>query len=449
MGIGKRTGITMTFRALTFVLALLFFFPPSAHAQALPKAEPERINRAISGTLQQGMQKRGFAANDHRFNNTIARATPALSAVAGSAAAITVGTVTAPAWASIALAAGVGLIVSYAVSLAVDGFINWLFNDDTIDVIQQGIPDDALVEGGPYWFYLDQIFGSNGVSVARAALQNVGATAEAICPQVLGSSEILCSGVGKYGRQFVNVYHSPSGAPANCPTGSLLNSGFCSPTTVPDGQTLENQTPQEAIEAIPDSELDKPLNPALIAALANQAWRNAANTPDYDGLPFPQSNPLTAQDAAEWIQANPDLAPTVQDFVAPNPATNPNSNPWALPSNPTAPRPTPSTPNEGTVNPNTNEPQQNLGPDPAIGAPNLEAIPTAQQIMQPIMGLLPSLKNYKATAKTGVCPRPTVELYGTHTLEAHCILIEENKETLQAAMLLAWALIALFIILSA
>jgi hypothetical protein len=63
--------------------------------------------------------------------------------------------------------------------------------------------------------------------------------------------------------------------------------------------------------------------------------------------------------------------------------------------------------------------------------------------------MLPDLRGYSPSSHTGECPRPTIELYGTHVLDAHCILIDDNKAIIQAAMLLAWALIALFIVLSA
>src|SRR5690606_942757 len=101
---------------------------------------------------------------------------------------------------------------------------------------------------------------------------------------------------------------------------------------------------------------------------------------------------------------------------------NSSSNPWSLPANPTSSTPTLAQPNQDTVNPGAGNPTTNLGPDPGIGAPALEAVPTAQQIAQPILDMLPDLRGYKPSSHAGECPRPSIELYGTHVLDAHCIL---------------------------
>ncbi|MEY2838530.1 MAG: hypothetical protein RJB60_829, partial [Pseudomonadota bacterium] len=101
-----------------------------AWAQAQPVAQPDRVGRAVSGSLQTGMQSRGFAMNDPRFGNTLARISPSLSAVAGTAGAITVGAVTAPGWVSAALAIGVGAVLSYAVTVGIDALVKWLFRTD-------------------------------------------------------------------------------------------------------------------------------------------------------------------------------------------------------------------------------------------------------------------------------------------------------------------------------
>ena len=106
--------------------------------------------------------------------------------------------------------------------------------------------------------------------------------------------------------------------------------------------------------------------------------------------------------------------------------------------------------NPSATEPGTAQSQKlDLGPDPNIGSPSLEAIPTAQQIANPVLNLLPSLKNFDVETPAGVCPRPSFDLYGHHVLEAHCDLIDDNKPAIQSAMILAWALIALLIILSA
>lgn len=453
-------------RVFTVLMVFCLAVPLSAFAQALPKPDPqpERVNRAISGVLQQGMQRRGFAANDHRFMNTVARSTPALSAVAGTTAvAVTVGTVTAPAWVTVALAIGVGSVVTYAIDIGLNALVNWLFRDDGLidqysEAEKQRDPSAGVAAGLPAWRIqmpvargvTREAWGGDGLALAREAFDswyrfNGSTKPELECRLSSDGRQASC---GAMSAVYVN-----KGPSQSCAQGSYLLVGEgCFAYSFPIENVVEDKTgvtPQEAIDNLPEEILDEELNPEIIAALANRAWQQAATDPNYDGLPFPQSNPLTAADALPWIKANPDLAPTVRDFVSPNPTTNSSSNPWSLPANPTSSTPTLAQPNQDTVNPGAGNPTTNLGPDPGIGAPALEAVPTAQQIAQPILDMLPDLRGYKPSSHAGECPRPSIELYGTHVLDAHCILIDDNKAVIQAAMLLAWALIALFIVLSA
>jgi hypothetical protein len=451
--------IFLAAKNLLLLLCITFLLmAPEARAQALPK--PSNVNRAVSGALQDSMRGRGFAANDPRFGNTLARISPVLSGVAGTtAAAVTIGAVTAPAWASVALAAGIGAVVTYAVTLAIDGAVQWIFGDSSIDVNAgpTNIEGVGIALGGAYWSAgspRGTIYGGDGISVARQSYSEFaaqyGVTASPICSINGGIAACLASepdAIGSYlSRQA--LYYS-NGSPASCLPGHFSLNNGCIPYTATPGQDLDDATPQRAIEALPAGQLDKPLNPAIIAALANRAWQQAASQPGYDGLPYPQSNPITQAEVQPWLQANPEYVPTVRDFVSPNPVTEAAPNPWALPSNPTAANPVPSTPNTGTTNPAKDNPQANLGPDPGIGAPTLEPIPTAQQIANPILQLAPDLRGFKASGQSGVCPRPTIELYGTHVLDAHCKLIDDNKQVLQLAMAFAWAAMALFIVLSA
>lgn len=435
------------------------FVPNTVWSQALPQAQPDKVSRAVSAALQDGMRSRGFAANDPRFVNTLARAAPQLSVVAGGAAAVTVGAVTAPAWASIAAAIAVGAVISYAVSLALDGIVDWLFRPDgKIDESSKapGVPSGtSMLAGGSYWSATVGVpvrtaYSGDGEALARQAHADdrrrlgMKPSNDYTCKQTSDASIWYCG-------QGTAAFHK-SGAPGSCTSGGMLNQGICTgfdylPAPVEPAEAVPVST---AVQHIPSADLDKPLNPVLIAALANQAWKQAASQPGYDGLPYPQNAPITAAELAPWAQANPDLWPSVRDFVQPNPATQSNPQPWGLPSNPTAPviTPTPA-PNQGTSNPAGDSPQVNLGPDPAIGAPTLETIPTAQQIANPVLQLAPELRSFQASGQSGVCPKPTLELFGTHVLDAHCQLIENNKPALQAAMTFAWAAMALLIVLSA
>ncbi|MGJ7490027.1 hypothetical protein [Variovorax sp. ZT4R33] len=454
--------MTLFKRWLVIKLCLLMVLPLQAWPQALPATQPDRVGRAISGTLQDGMRSRGFAANDPRFGNTLVRATPQLAAVAGgTAGAITVGAVTAPAWATVAIGLVVGAVITYAVNLALNGLVNWLFRSDG-KIDESGAPltvptSTAMTAGDAYWkvsFHsvgvnID-LAGGDGEALARQGhyeyLSQTGQNTQTAPNCSASATQAVCG--------IIYANKQSSGAPASCPAGSMFKNGVCGPYTFASPAAIPSKTSlplQQAVNDIPAADLNKPLNPAIVAAMANQAWQQAASQPGYDGLPYPQSNPITAPEAATWANANPTYAPTVGDFVSPNPTTTARPQPWALPQNPTATVTSPATtPNANTTNPASQNPQENLGPDPGIGAPTLEPTPTAQQIMQPILDLAPGLRHFQPTSHTGTCPRPTFDLVGrTLTLEAHCTLIDANKPIMQAAMAFAWAALALFVILSA
>lgn len=451
----------LIFKLIVKLALLSFLTPLNALAQALPAPEPQKVSRAVSGVLQDGMRNRGFASNDPRFWKTLSsvggRATAA-GAGAG-AAVITAGVITAPAWVSIAVAAAIGAVVTYGVTLAIDGLVEWLFNDDgTIDfqMVNSAPTLPGFTAGEQVWRGYGangEVFGTDHQSVAnqvrhddvlRYVAQGYNFTySPPTC--TLTSGGYACSG---------NIVLTKKAAPIQCPAGSLIVSGACGAPTYPDALPTpleqDGATVPAAVGAIPSEDLNKPLNPVILAGLANQLWQQAASQPGYDGLPYPQNDPITAAEVEPWIQANPTLAPTVGDFVAPNPVTTANPTPWVLPSNPTAPVTTPVTEtNPGTTNPAEENPLTNLGPDPGIGAPDLESTPTAQQILDPILNMLPGHRSFTASSHEGTCPTPTINLYGAHTMDAHCTLIDQNKGVIQGAMTFAWAVIALFIVLSA
>ena len=359
-----------------------------------------------------------------------------------------------------ALAIGIGAVVTYSVNLALDSLVKWLFRSDS-KIDESGVAltvptSTSMTTGGTYWkvaFHSGNVnidlAGGDGEAIARQGhyeyLTQTSQSTQNAPNCSTSANQVVCG--------IIYALLQPSGAPASCPAGSMYKNGACgaysfvSPAAIP---TKTGLTPQQAVIDIPATDLDKKLNPSIVAAIANKAWQQAAIQPGYDGLPYPQANPLSAPDVTAWTAQNPDYAPTLRDFTAPNPTTSTQTQPWALPTNPASAVTTPATtPNQNTTNPST-QPVTNLGPDPGIGAPTLEAIPTGPQILAPILNLVPNLRNFSATAHAGTCPRPSFALFGqTHVLEAHCTIIETNKPTIQAAMAFAWAAIALFIVLSA
>jgi hypothetical protein len=454
----------LLYKLLFKLIVISLIFSISKHSYALSPSDAAywNMNRTLSGTVQEGIAKRGFATTDPRVANTLARISPALKVVAGGAAAVVAGSVSAPIWASIAIGVGVSYAIPYAIDLAIAG-VKWLFRSDGL-IDESGSPSTVdtsgtMTAGGEYWKssgYPKEIAGANGEAIARqnyfdrrALPGNSYMTETPVCVvnSTTTSTTIVCGGYG-----IATKY--TSGAPTTCPKGLFSDNGHCIGYTFPTPTSIPAQTGrtlQQAVNDLPSQDLNKELNPDLIAALVNQAWRYAAEQPGYDGLPYPASNPITGDEVSNWTKANPTLAPTVSDFVTPRPVTTASPNPWALTPTPTAPVFTPApAPNTNTTNPGAANPIANLGPDPGIGAPSLETPPTPAEILAPILNLMPALKNFTPNTQAGTCPTLSFQIFGnTVTSSAHCTLIESNKSIMQAAMSFAWAVMAMFIILSA
>lgn len=441
--------------------AILFTSPISDSYSAQTQPQPDRVGRSVSGSLQTSLISRGFAANDPRFANTLARISPQISGAAGTAAAITIGTVTAPGWVSVALAIGIGTVVSYAVNLGMDSLVNWLFRSDgKIDENGNPVPvptSTAMSAGESYW---KVSFHSGNINIELAAGDGEAIARQGYYEYLVQSKQNpstapYCSATTlKVSCGIIYAIKQFEGAPSSCPAGTMYKDLACRGYTFTSPPAIPLKTgvsPQQAVSDVPDSDLDKKLNPAIVAALANTAWRKAASQPGYDGLPYPQSNPVTASDVVAWNEKNPQYAPTVNDFISPNPVTSQQPQPWALPQNPSSTVTTPATvPNSNTTNPAASSSQVNLGADPATPAPTLEPTPTALEILNPILQMLPDLKNFRPTFNAGTCPRPTLNLFGnSQTFEAHCIILENNKAQIHAAMVLSFSILAVLIVLSA
>jgi hypothetical protein len=438
-------------KLLVFLICGMMFINNPAFSQARPVS---KMQSAVSGVVQQKSLKRGFAANDPRFIETIKDMGTTTAAAAAGAATVTALGVTAPAWATVAISAGIATVVGYAVSLAIDGITKWLFGDSTIDEVGNAgeiDPSNGISVGAPYWTVFDnstQLYGGDGFAISMQAYHNYYTKLGTVNPSAptctqANASTIKC-GPFQATRLTANSTRS-------CPKGEFYSGTKCSPYTFKfpapgTTPTVEDVPPATAVSHITAGELAKELNPDVVAGVANAAWRNAASQPGYDGLPYSPADPITPAEVAQWKNANPTRWPTVGDFVAPQPATN---DPWSIPFNPTAPTQNPSTnPSSGT-NPST-EPQSNLGVDPAIGAPGLEEPPTAEQILAPVLNLLPGFDNFSVPSHSMECPKPVIEVFDKQfVMDAQCDMAEKNRQVIQSLMLAVWSLWGVFIILKA
>jgi len=423
----------------------------------------------MSGSIQQKIAKRGFAANDPRFGATLDLVSGGLAGVAGTtAAAVVAGAITAPAWATVAIAAGVGTVVTFGVGLAINGIYDWLFSPDPNDLTpitthqnQATSSGSGLVAGGPYWqTSILSISGGDAMSAIQTAVSlNWPADATSnyeigTCTTTANPTKTSClitrvaksNGYKQLAFAAIAANYYASGAPGTCQPGFVYKTSSCIAvplTTVPDAKV----TAQQAIDALTPAELAKPLNPSIVATLADKAWKDAAAQPGYDGIPYVATDPITAAEVDAWRQANPASWPTVQDFVNPQPAAN---SPWRLPASPTATTQNPSAPTATGTNPAASSPLQNLGPDPGIGAPGLETTPTALQILKPLLDLFPDLRTFVVPSHQATCPKPTFAVFGTQVvMESHCTISEEQRTALAAVMAAVWALTAVIIVLRA
>ncbi len=202
------------------------------------------------------------------------------------------------------------------------------------------------------------------------------------------------------------------------------------------------------------------LSADALANVVNKAWQNAAAQPDYAGLPYSATSPVTPAEVQAWQFENPALNPTLGDMLVPavapgtgsipisvdaGGATNPNPDPTPNPN----PPPTP----VGTTNVNVvNVPTVRVdwGADPGVLAPSLEQTPTAGAILAPLLNLMPSLRSFVVPSHSSVCPKPSFSVFEKHiVMDTHCAVLDESKPTLYAVMAFVWLMLGTVIILRA
>lgn len=95
-------------------------------------------------------------------------------------------------------------------------------------------------------------------------------------------------------------------------------------------------------------------------------------------------------------------------------------------------------------------PSIDLGENPNIKSPELEKPPTGQEILQPIIDLMPFVKDINVSAKDVQCPKWNFEIWDkSYSVDSHCSLLEKIRTLLKAVFLLIWGIVSLRIILSA
>ncbi|RYZ93379.1 MAG: hypothetical protein EOO68_21830 [Moraxellaceae bacterium] len=190
------------------------------------------------------------------------------------------------------------------------------------------------------------------------------------------------------------------------------------------------------------------VSPQSVADVSNAIWNKVSNDPAYPGIRATSSNPVTAADAAAAEATTRVSAPAGTTLgstltpVAAGAVSSPTSPPLtnaetgAVVGAPTAPT--------------TAEP----APAPNIGQPSLQAPPTAKMILDPLLNLMPSIRNFQVPAYQTECLTLTIDFmflgqqfYANPTY--HCQLAADNRTAMRAAMKIAFTIAVVFIILGA
>lgn len=219
---------------------------------------------------------------------------------------------------------------------------------------------------------------------------------------------------------------------------------------------------QDAITTLQQQLGNAKVSEETLARIVDQIWQRAASQPDYEGLPYSVTQPVTAPEIGMWTAENPSAVPTVGDLLAPasNPGTqlvpiSPTASPGTSPDPGTSPTPTPSS--SGDVNvintPNVNVVNRinvDFGHDPGLQAPDLEQAPQAWDIFEPVISSVESFAFYRVPNHPSECPKPTFDMWSDPiVMDGHCKLLDEVKPTLFTVMAAVWVVIGCFIILAA
>lgn len=438
------------YRWFAFLLLSWFVVAQPAHAAAV-RSYTGKVNTATSGIIQHKLGKYGFAANDPRFGATVAGAGSGLTAIAGGAAMVAVGAAT---WPAVLAGAAVATVAGGALYLGEEYLINWLWGDDgTVELSGQGMGESSINDLDPmpgnypdildyYTLNSDHFFlvtsGSQAGNVRWFRTVGYPCPAEGSCYASAHSSHKNSS--------FQDITSAPAEGPYwrnqyRRRNGTIVEVvyEFARPPQpiAPPAYEPVPLTPDEAIEAVPEPATADQLSPEMLAAIANATWKAAQSEPN--AVPWPATDPITAQDVRDWLAQNPQARPTVGDLFSPVAPPGADYVPMPMPDAMPGPSPTP-----GQGDP------VDLGDDPNTPPPTMEPTPTAQMILEPIFNLMPDLRDFDVPAHAGSCPTPNFSVLGNdYVWDTHCDLMEQNRHLIELAMLLVWSISAVFIVLRA
>lgn len=481
--------------AVCWLLAWVALLPGAARA-----ADPSKVGTTIGRLVDGKAAALGFSPSDPRVAATrSAIAAEAhtlledvignteLSSITSATEAAMAGTASATSWAGMALFAGVGALLSGLPQPLADGSADqWTINSDGTVTISGNphvaggsvtSPFGPLSNGATtYWsecrtLAAGCVIGASMGAVAQAMAQAMSNSSyswtvdSCPSPEVNGGSCVMhtyyASGSddGTSNMQFYEYQTAGGAAPYSgdsCATGMAWwpgsTQGGCM-QYAPYSPPVQTQTSvflDKAISSLPASDQAMPVASPWMADLTDALWQQAASEPEYQGLPYPADSPVGSTDVGTIQSADPSTYPSVGDLVAPGAdgsastgsGTGTTSSPYGVADPSAASTPAATNPGSGA--------QVNLGPDPGIGSPALESVPTAAQILAPLLNLLPGFRGYAMPAHSGTCPEPSFVWAGTtYTWTKHCELIEQNRSLIYSAFVVVFSLAAALIVLTA
>lgn len=172
------------------------------------------------------------------------------------------------------------------------------------------------------------------------------------------------------------------------------------------------------------------LKAEVIAQTINDLMHDAATQTGYDGVPFADTDAVTAAEIRDLLAKNNGVVTKGGVF---DPAFK----------------------SDGTVNiPNkvkdSESPSIDLGENPNIKEPDLGDTPTAKQIMEPVITPLSWIDNMKLSGHAAVCPTGSFEIFDSViTIDSQCGLFEQLRNIAKVVSTLLWAIVALRVVLTA
>ncbi|MDR0218074.1 MAG: hypothetical protein LBI71_04185 [Enterobacteriaceae bacterium] len=192
----------------------------------------------------------------------------------------------------------------------------------------------------------------------------------------------------------------------------------------------------EAKEQLIDKLNEMKIDVDELTKLYNDMFMEASLSPDYQGVPYSASNPITKQ---EIISSNPELS-------------NLRKSEWLKPAQINSNSPIQVMPSYSNFTESDNSQNDNADiKEGDIKYPDLD-MPTAEQILTPYKSFFPELQNFTIPFRNAQCPVwdvniPFMNYQGK--MDLHCPLIEENRGVFESIFVLVWSFMALCRLLSA